>query len=313
VNFNRCVSLLFAGLYLAGCSSFEPREFRAFHADVEHGAQTKDAADLDFHGLRLRSGQLIASDSGGADSLLLSIMGEQYTPFVHAGIVVIEGGDPFVYEGYATIRPFIDGPPTAAMRGRIRRVTLERFIGRQRVTAVFDPPASVDMVAVAGFARARHADGTPFDPYFDWRDHSQLYCTEFAALALHAGGAPLPSTVPIRDNRSLQVALSWLRISAPEIVTVAALTRGARRIGVISRNLDVVEIDAYFAAKQELHARFTADQKLGNVWSWSRFGLRLRPNIIAFLKASRARPGDAPADLALEILGPTRQSAIAAR
>ena len=313
MNVIRCVALIAGVMHLAGCTSFSPREFQAFHAEAYNDAESSSADDYDFHGLRLRSGQLIASDAGGADSLLLSLMGEQFTPFLHAGILAIEDGEAFVYESYATIRPFIVGPPTAAMRGRIRRITLERFLGRQRVTAIFDPPASVDKSAVAAFARARHLDGTPFDPYFDWRDRSALYCTEFAALALHAGGAPLPRAVPIRNNRSLRVALKWLRISAPEIVTVAALTQDAKRVAIISRRLDTLEVEAYFAAKRELHARFTADQKLGNVWSWSPFGLRLRPHIVEFFQASRARAGDDPADVALEILGPTRQSAVAAR
>jgi hypothetical protein len=252
---------------------------------------------------RLQSGQLIVSDAGAPDSLLLSLLGEQYSPFGHAGIVSIEDGKAYVYEGYATLRPFKAGPPTDAMRGRIRRVTIESYIRRQRIAAIYDPPASVDKSAVAAFARARHLDRTEFDPYFDWRDHTRLYCTEFAALALQAGGMPLPTLVRLRDNASLGVALDWLKIAAPEIVTATSLTLGAERIALLSRRYDADEIGAYFAAKQELHRRFTAEQKLGNVWSWSWRGLRLRPQVAGFLEASRVRRDEPVAAIAEELLG----------
>ena len=38
-------------------------------------------------------------------------------------------------------------PPTDAMHGHIRRVTLEHYIARQRVTAIFDPPELAEALA----------------------------------------------------------------------------------------------------------------------------------------------------------------------
>jgi hypothetical protein len=273
------------------------KPFRTFDSE------TAQPGEIVFHGLPLQSGQLVVSDSGDPDSLLMSIAGEQYTAFGHAGILSIEEGEAYVYEGYALLWPFLTGPPTDAMHGRIRRITLEQYIARQRVTAIFDPPAGVDRTAVAAFARARHEDGTEFDPYFDWHDHTRLYCTEFAALALHAGGQPLPTPVRVRDNASLRIALDWLKVSAPEIVTAGSLTEGAERVALISQRLSAREVEAYFAAKRELHRRFTTDQKLGNIWSWSWRGLRLRPQIEAFLEASSLWPHATAADLANDWLG----------
>lgn len=287
-----------AAALVSGCATtLTPTAFRAFDAE------SADAGEIRFHGLPLRSGQLIVSDSGAPDSLLLSLLGEQYSEYGHAGIVSIEEGKPYVYEGYATLRPILGGPPTDAMKGSIRRVTLEHFIARQRITAIFDPAASVDKAAVVAFARARHADGTEFDPYFDWRDHRRLYCTEFAALALHAGGRPLPGPVPVRDNASLRVALDWLKVRAPAIVTAGSLTEGAERVALISRRFGAREVQAYFAAKRELHRRFTDDQKLGNIWLWSWRGLQLRPQVEAFLEASSVWPHETASDLADDWLG----------
>jgi hypothetical protein len=278
------------------------RRLRTFVGEAVPAARATDET-LDVEGVRFVSGQLVAGDSGAADSLLLSLMGEQYTGFVHAGILSIEAGKAFVYEGFATIRPHLSGPPTAAMQGRIRRVTLARFVNRQRAAAIYDPPAAVNKLEVVRFARARHADKTPFDPYFDWRDHSRLYCTEFAALALHAGGAPLPTPVPVRENPSLRAALTWLRVTADDIVTVASLTHASTRTAVMSRHWERREIDAHTDAKHELHRRFTADQRLGYVWSWSPLGLRLRPQIAEFLATSRKRTSESPAAIALAMFG----------
>lgn len=294
----RTLLVALAAVHLSGCATtLQPAAFRTFDSE------TAQPGEIVFHGLPLQSGQLVVSDSGDPDSLLMSMLGEQYTPYGHAGILSIEKGAAYVYEGYALLWPFLNGPPTDAMRGRIRRVTLEQYIDRQRVTAIFDPPAGVDQGAVAAFARARHEDHTEFDPYFDWRDHTRLYCTEFAALALHAGGQPLPNPVRVRDNPSLWIALDWLKVRAPEIVTAGSLTAGAERVALISRRLSAREVEAYFAAKHELHRRFTTDQKLGNVWVWSWRGLRLRPQVAAFLEASSLWPHQTAADLADDWLG----------
>lgn len=294
----RALVLLFAAAWLCGCATtLTPSAFRTF--DVESAGE----GELDFHGLPLQSGQLVVSDSGDADSLLMSMLGEQYTSYGHAGILSIEGGKAYVYEGYALLWPFLSGPPTDAMHGHIRRVTLEQYIGRQRVTAIFDPEPGVDKAAVAAFARARHEDGTEFDPYFDWRDHTRLYCTEFAALALQAGGRSSPTPVQVRDNASLRVALDWLKVRAPAIVTAGSLTEGAERVALISRRMTAREVEAYFAAKRELHRRFTNDQKLGNIWTWSWRGLQLRPQVEAFLDASSLWPHETAAELADDWLG----------
>jgi len=298
----RALVLAFAATWLSGCATtLTPAAYRTFDAE------SVGEGELDFHGLPLQSGQLVVSDSGEADSLLMSILGEQYTPYGHAGILSIEDGKAYVYEGYALLWPFLSGPPTDAMHGRIRRVTLDQYIGRQQVTAIFDPEPGVDQAAVVAFARARHEDGTEFDPYFDWRDHTRLYCTEFVALALHAGGRTLPTPVRVRDNASLRVALDWLKVQAPAIVTAGSLTAAAERVALISRRLTAREVDAYFAAKRELHRRFTDDQKLGNIWSWSWRGLRLRPQIEAFLEASSLWPHETAAELADDWLGAFEQ------
>lgn len=52
----------------------------------------------------------------------------------------------------------------------------------------------------------------------------------------------------------------------------------------MSREYTPSQVDAYFAIKRELHQRFTADQKLGNVFRWSWGGLKLREDVDAFMR-----------------------------
>ena len=92
-------------------------------------------------------------------------------------------------------------------------------------------------------------------------------------------------------------------VHAPAIVTAGSLTEGAERVALISRRLSAREVQAYFAAKRELHRRFTDDQKLGNIWYWSWRGLQLRPQVEAFLEASSLWPHESAADLADDWLG----------
>ena len=76
-----------AAAWLGGCATtLQPTAYRTF--DVE----SPSVGELDFHGLPLQSGQLVVSDSGDPDSLLMSMLGEHYTPYGHAGILSIEAG-----------------------------------------------------------------------------------------------------------------------------------------------------------------------------------------------------------------------------
>jgi hypothetical protein len=279
-------------LVLTGCIAMPPEVAAQFETAAPLAARDLRTSQVSGatatepapYGPALRSGQLVASDAGAPVSLLLSLIGEEYSPFVHAGILVIEDGVPYVYETFGKLRPFHRGPPTDAMGGKVRRVSLQQYIARQRITAIFEPPGVTDAGAVVRFVQERHRDGTRFDPYFDWFDHERLYCTEFAALALHAGGAPLPAPVRVRDNASLRILLEWLNVEAQHIVTVASLLGDATPVALVSRRLDADGIEGYFAAKRELHEQFTAGRTLGSLWSWSWRGLRLRPEVVAFLK-----------------------------
>jgi hypothetical protein len=240
-----------------------------------------------YQGLPLRSGQIIISELGGPDGLFQSLVTAEYYPWGHAGVITVEDGKPYVYEGFGFLQPHLWGPPTDAASGSIRRVTLDSYVDRNRFVAIYDPPPGVNADAVAKFALDNYARGTPFDPYFDFREHEKLYCTEFVALALEAGGAKPYVPVPSSRNPSLRVALDWLKIMDPGILPPGVLPRDAHRVALLSHDYKPIQVQAYFEMKRELHRRFTSDQRLGNLFTWSAItALHVRPEILAFREAA---------------------------
>ena len=283
--------LLIAFGWCAGCATLDTANYATFIVD----RQTEHS--LIYQGLPLRSGQIIISELGAPDSLFQSLATAEFYPYGHAGVISIESGAPWVYEGFGILKPHLRGPPTDSASGTIRRVTLEDYIGRNRFVAIYDPPPGVNADAVAAFAIDNHQRRTPFDPYFDYRDHEKLYCTEFVALALESGGAKPYEPVPVNQNPSLRVALDWLKITAPSILPAAALTRDAHRVALLSRFYTPAQVEAYFTMKRELHRRFTPDQRLGNLFTWSWFtALHVRPEIRAFRERALNSVAELPPD-----------------
>jgi hypothetical protein len=285
-----------------------------------HPASTREIADrpgaeLSYRGLPLSSGQVIVSERGSASSLLVSLLTEEFHPFVHSGLVVIDEQKPFVYEAVGSFGPHLSGPPTDALKGHIRRVPLDKYLARHAFVAIYDPPATVDRAAAAAYARTQRQRRTPFDPYFDASDDRALYCTEFVAHALAAGGMEWVAASPVRDNHSLEVVRDWLKIRAPAIILAGSLVSDERRVALVSRRYSPAQMETYFALKSELHRRFTPDQKLGNVFARTGGGVKLRPAVAAFLRDgmeyAAAHPDEKPEDVAAlvarlgtEYLGP---------
>ena len=150
-------------------------------------------------------------------------------------------------------------------------MTLDWFVANQSYIAIYTPPAGSDPARIVDFARQSHARYIRFDPWFDLGDASRMYCTEFVALALAAGDAPPVRTSAMNRNPSLRVLTDWLQLRADTIIPAAALIEHGERVALISRDYSPAQFTAYFALKQELHRRFTPDQKIGNVLSFSTF------------------------------------------
>ncbi|HYS13611.1 MAG TPA: hypothetical protein VEN28_09895 [Burkholderiaceae bacterium] len=258
---------------------------------------------FDPSALPLASGQIVVSETGDAMSLFFSLFTEDFAPWVHAGILAIEDGAPYVYDATGTVWPIPGVRPTAVVGGGVRRVALTRFMRGKRVVGFYAPAPEVDTAALVDFARMHHARGTPFDQYFDAGDASAFYCTEFVALGLQAAGAPAIVGARMRENASLVTALDWLQIRARRLILAGQLLRSAREVAIWSPDLSRAQVEAYFAAKRELQQRFGANARLGRLLRWTGFTLALRDEVRVFFAdafavgAALESKGAAPLDV----------------
>lgn len=286
----RRLALLLAAL-LAGCSDVEPARlhFLDTRADERRPAT--------FVGMPLRTGQVVLSEAVGAYSLLFSLGPARSYDFTHAGILVMEDGEPFVYEMTGEYKLGFGDRPTDGIEGTCRRVPLLEYSRGYLFVEIFDPPAGVDPAKVGAWAQAQLRDGTPFDAYFDWAEHEALFCTEFVQLALEAGGAPpLKELVPVRQQPSLQRLLKWAGVANERCLPAGLYADPERTAAALGLFPTRTAAECYFAAKAELHRRFTDDQKLGNLFEMTGLAdVTIRGSVYLFLQdASRLLHGTQP-------------------
>ncbi|MEO8080620.1 MAG: hypothetical protein ABI641_08825 [Caldimonas sp.] len=255
----------------------QPKVWRAFSVDQ----------------LPLASGQVIVSEAGGAMSLLYSLVAAEYAPWIHAGIVSVEDGAVVVYEANADLSPLPGLVPTDALRGGVRRIGIEKFARGKRIIGLYALPPEADAVRLVAFAQEQHRRRTPFDPFFDSDDSSALYCTELVALALAEAGVARVEPTPMQRNASLASGLDWLHIRSPAVYLAGHIVAPLREVARWSPELSPAQIDAYFAAKRELHRRFDDRARLGQLFDWTGLSLRYRPGVQRFVDAALAEVPEA--------------------
>ncbi|MFC1664094.1 YiiX/YebB-like N1pC/P60 family cysteine hydrolase [Pseudomonadota bacterium] len=276
-GFARLVGGVVLILTLSSCASTQGPQVRVLDGEMESAPEV-------FFGLPLSSGQIIVSESGGPLSFFFSLFTEEFYPFVHAGIIVIEDGEPFVVEAAGTYLPGVGATPTLSIiGGGVLKTPLEQLVRRQRYVEIYEPPTMVDREKMVEFALATHKAKTPFDPYFNNQEHEALYCTEFIALALVAGGHDPIKPVLNRKNESLGVMLKWLNITSTETILAGSFIEPDRYVGTLGTFPSRRKMRLFNELKRELHARFTPDQKLGNIFRVENKNLRFREPVYRFL------------------------------
>lgn len=248
--------------------------------------------------LPLESGQLVLSEAPSALNLIITLLPEQYRPYVHAGILSFEDGEPYVYEAIGAwgIGISFGRRPTDTVQGTIQRVPLGEFLDHNDFVQFYDPPPQVDRARLVAFARHHHEVETPFDPYFNAYDDRRLYCAEFVALGLEHAGAPEVPISKMRRNHSIDAIFKWLGIHAERHYQAADLIVGATPVAALSRKHTLTEARVHFAVRREIHRRFTANQRLGHVVRKSGGGLTERKTLKRFEATAQALypPGAPP-------------------
>ncbi|MGB5832042.1 MAG: hypothetical protein WBG92_08630, partial [Thiohalocapsa sp.] len=260
-------------LLQAGCATPNLADFRT----VEISAEPGSGAEL-VNGLPLRSGQVIIREAATSMGFLMNLMAEEYLPFGHAGIIVVEAEGTYVYDAFGLLNARFWEPPTKRIRGRIRRIPLTSFLARGTVSAIYDHH-DADRQAVADFAIEAYRSRMAFDGLFDYRTPEQVYCSEFVAAALRAAGAEVRDPIPRTQNSSLRRVMAWLELDAPGFIVAGQLINSATEVARISPRYSSAQIDAHFAFERAMHNRFRDDQKLGNLYHWTSAGPRIRPHL----------------------------------
>jgi hypothetical protein len=262
----------------------------------------------------LLPGQIIVSDRNKALNLIVSLTDTEFHPYTHAGIISIEQGKPYVYHAIAQLRLLFNGSPTDLTKGVVKRTSLAMFLKDKTVAAIYNPTSVNVGKSMADFAVRSHREKLRYDPLFDPVDRSKVYCSEFIAIAIESAGGGVVPLRPRNRHSSINTIYEWLSITAKDHYFVNDLVSKNDRIALLSERLTRGQIDLYFALREELHRRFTPNQKIGNIMRWTGFGVAFLPQITSFMQRgieegrvsfSDKERRDWVMSLANEVLGPT--------
>jgi hypothetical protein len=259
------------------------------HASPQRAAAPEEVPTVD----RFVTGQILVSTDPDAISLFVALFAEAFQPWTHMAVVSVEAEGVFVYDttaGFVTT----GGRPSDAFTGAVRRIKLADYISGDTIFGLYSPRPDVDSQKFVDYVRGHFERKTPFDGYFNSADSSALYCSELMALGVvAAGGAPIP-LAPVRLNRSYERIRGWLGIPSMGFYLPTQFTDPVRRVALWSRAWSHAQIEASFAAQEELARRLDVDSRLGHVLNWSNWAvsfvgaLSLRASAQAFMEAALA-------------------------
>lgn len=274
----------------AGPNLYAPRPFSPLPPRVHHNSFAPNWQPPPLSALK--SGQLLVWGKRNAAALFVGLFAQDFRPWSHIGIVSVEADGVYVYETDSAFVSTSEKPPTESATGGMRHMRFTEHVAADYIFGVYDPPPGVDIDKMLAFAQEQFQRGVGFDAYFDSVDHQALYCSELIALALEAGGAPAARLTPVRANRSYDVIRNWLRIHPDGFYLPSDFISPERQVALWSRDLSPAQIQALFAAQQELASRFGDTTPLGHLMQWSSFStsmltaLTLREAPQRFINAS---------------------------
>jgi uncharacterized membrane protein len=158
------------------------------------------------------------------------------------------------------------------VKGKMFRRPLFEYVAPNLYAEIYDPPPGADPEKIAAWARQKYKEGVEFDSYFDSHDHTRLFCTEMAALAIeHAGGPPTP-VEDSNPNPSVVAGMKWLGVPPGEALPVYRFASPDRYVGAMGQFISRTQAWSYFEGKHEIHRRFANDQRMGFVFSLDDYG-----------------------------------------
>jgi hypothetical protein len=227
----------------------------------------------------------VLTEAPGSLSYVIALIPEHFYPFTHGGIVSVEDGVPFVYDVSGELGLPLHQLVLDNVKGGMRRTPFLEYVAPNLYAEVHDLAPGIDGKKVAAFARARWAAHAEFDAFFDYTDHTKLFCTELLELALEAGGAAPRPLVATNRNASVRAAMQWLMVPTDTVLPAGAFVEGAPYVGAFGQFDSRSAAYAYFEAKREFHRRFKPGQRLGYAFALESTGnVRIRPEVEAFFE-----------------------------
>ena len=240
--------------------------------------------------LPLANGQIIAMDGRDPHGFFATMFAVEYQPWTHLGIVAIEADGPVVYDVNGSLFFLPGASPAKHGSGRVRRWPLREFLESRssggQFLGIFSPPQGVDVDRMLAFVRQHHAAETRFDHLYDLSDQRALYCSEFVALAVQAGGGDPVVPIPAIDNRSISVIREYVGITTPSFILPGQLADVRRLVILVTPDMPVRHIDVHFEIRRELHRRFSRDARVGTLVGISPLDRSMvwRENVAEFIR-----------------------------
>jgi hypothetical protein len=292
------------------------------------GKNVDSAHPATYNGLPLRSGQIVLTESPDATSYVFVLIPKKFYAFTHAAVLSMEDGEPWVYDVTGEVKTFpLRSRLMDNVSGKMYRRKLFEYVGPNLYAEVYDPPAGTDPDKLVAFVQQKYKDGIEFDSYFDFHDHSKLFCSELLSLGISHAGGPDIGPEPSNANPSIVEGMKWLGVPPGEALPAGRFADPARYVAALGQFPTRTAAWSYFEAKHELFRRFTMDQRLGFLLSIDSKGrIDVRTDITDFtLRASHLfdadpnppPPGDprieaAVRKLAAEMFGPLEGGAAVA-
>ena len=138
----------------------------------------------------LHTGNAVLRAGIGPDSYMMAHMNQKDKTYSHCGLVVIEGGYPFVYHCLGG-----EDNPDA----RLRRDSIQTFLdpGHNRGMGIVEYDIdSTHLQRLVGIIKGYYQARPKFDLKFDLATNDRLYCSEFVYKALDSAMADSTFIVP---------------------------------------------------------------------------------------------------------------------
>lgn len=205
VTRNRLYRLLYLGRLAVEEVLLQQTETQTQAFELVRGVEEPSATpSIEVHGVRIHSGDILASRGGAPTSAMIARGNDYPGNFSHIALAhVSDDGVGSIIESHIEVGVVISSVETYLRDKKLRVMVLRP---RADLPALVDDPMLPHRAATAS-RDAVLAGHIPYDFGMDYRDHSMLFCSEVASAAYEAQGIELWEGL---TSMSSQGTVAWL-------------------------------------------------------------------------------------------------------